>query len=671
MERVAQETISATLLTTEEQRTLCDRFNDTSVPYPRNDLIQEIFERHADESPDSIALCIGATSITYGELNRTANRIAHHLISLGIKPDDRVGIYAERGCLMIESMLGILKAGGGYVPLDPSYPVARLVFMIGDSQPVAILTQNDFIEHARKMSPYVVDLQSISHCADVNPKVLGLTARNLAYLVYTSGSTGRPKGVMIEHRSVLRLVMNSSYAAIDKTDCVAHCSSPSFDATTWEIWSGLLTGARVLIIAQHVILEPAALSTDLINHGATAMWMTVALFNQYVDQLEKAFGRLRYLLIGGDAVNVSAVSRLLEKETHPRHLVNGYGPTETTTFAITHLIREVQAGAQSIPIGKPIANTRVYVLDRNYQLTPVGMAGEIYIGGDGVARGYQHLPELTAQSFIADAFDPTEGRRLYKTGDLGRWTSKGVVEYLGRSDSQVKIRGFRVEPGEVEIALQFHPCVEQAAVIVHEDESAEKRLVGYVVLNLPLLRQMEERRVKDTMGTIVQNVKPDSDQSSRLLVEELLRQLRCALEESLPTYLVPSLLVNVDHMPLTPNGKINRGELRSFGVRPSTAESGHIAPATDLEVKLSEIWKNLLKVERVGLNDNFFSLGGHSLLATRLFANVEEQLEVHMSAASIFRYPTLGQMAHEVEKQAALRSSMTEYGRNDYEEGSL
>jgi amino acid adenylation domain-containing protein len=396
---------------------------------------------------------------------------------------------------MVAGLLGILKAGGAYVPLDPAYPAERVRLMLEDSAPVAILAPRYLAEQVAGLGRRLIILDEAPSQLDTNPKVRGLSSRNLAYLVYTSGSTGRPKGVMTEHRCVLRLVVNASYARLYTEDCVAHGSSPSFDAATWEVWGALLNGARLLVLPQSVVLDPVALNETLVHHRVTALWLTVALFNEYVDALEQAFSGLRYLLIGGDALNASIVARALAKPAAPKHLINGYGPTETTTFATTFRIKEVAQTERSIPIGRPISNTTVYILNSDREPVPIGMAGEIYIGGPGVARGYLGQAELTEERFVPDPFSCEDQARLYRSGDLGRWRADGNVEFLGRNDGQVKIRGFRVELGEVEARIQSYPGVRQVAVVSREDQPGDKRLAAYVVTDVPKLKALQSPAV--------------------------------------------------------------------------------------------------------------------------------------------------------------------------------
>jgi amino acid adenylation domain-containing protein len=468
-----------------------NKFNNTAADYASEKLIHVLFESQASENQTSVAIVAGDSHLTYAELNRRANRVAHALIATGIKLDDKVCLLAHRSIELIVGMLGILKSGGAYVPLDPDYPPDRISFMVEDCSPAAIVTVTSLIEQAAIAQRPTITLDTELAYESNNPNVPGLTSRNLAYVIYTSGSTGRPKGVMVEHRSVLRLVINVSYAQIDSADCVAHVASPSFDAATWEVWAPLLNGASVLVVPQHALLDPSALNSLLVEHNVTAMFLTVGLFNEYVHALEDGFSGLKYLIIGGDTLNPSKAVQALEKARPPRALLNAYGPTETTTFASMYPIPRQHDRERPVPIGRPITNTSIYILDEDREPVPVGAIGEIYIGGPGLARGYLNRPGLTDERFVPDTLTGATDARLYKTGDLGRWRPDGNIEYLGRNDHQVKIRGYRVEPGEVEAAMQSCPGVKQAAVVAREDDSEQKALVGYVVADIPGLKVLQ------------------------------------------------------------------------------------------------------------------------------------------------------------------------------------
>ncbi|MES1260290.1 MAG: amino acid adenylation domain-containing protein, partial [Acidobacteriota bacterium] len=441
------------MLSEEERGRVLYEWNRTEADYPRERCVHELFEEQVKKTPDAVAVEFEEESLSYGELNRRANRLAHYLRGLGVKPDARVAICAERGFEMVVALLGVLKAGGAYVPLDPAYPAERLRYMVEDSGSAAVLTGGDLKGLFSGMGLPVLDLRDAAaewgeeSAGNPDGQEIGLNSEHLAYVIYTSGSTGIPKGVMIEHRAINRLVLENGYARFKSNDRVAFASSPAFDAATMEVWAPLLNGGRIVIIKQSELLDPARLGQTLRQKTVNVLWLTVGLFNQYADILGRDFSNLRYLIVGGDVLDPRVIAKVLHDKP-PKHLINGYGPTETTTFATTCEVRVVPENTRSVPIGKPIANTRIYILDGSGEPVPVGVRGELYIGGAGVARGYLNRPELTAERFLKDPFVAGGQARMYRSGDLGRWLPDGNIEFLGRNDYQVKIRGFRIEVGE-------------------------------------------------------------------------------------------------------------------------------------------------------------------------------------------------------------------------------
>ncbi|GAB3350938.1 amino acid adenylation domain-containing protein [Lysobacter tyrosinilyticus] len=610
------------LLSARERDQVLVAFNATQADYARDSTISQAFEALARNAPDAPALSGDGMTLSYAELNRQANRLAHHLIALGVKPDDRVAVCAERSPELLVAFLGILKAGGGYVPLDPTYPAARLRFMLEDSAPAVLLTQADLRTMLEPIAPGVplclLDDAQLASQADTNPVVAGLGPRHLAYVIYTSGSTGQPKGVMVEHRNVLRLVLNNPFAPVGVGDCIGHCANPAFDASTWEVWGALLNGARVHVVAPSVVLEAEAFAHELIASGVTALWLTVGLFNEYADTLAPAFARLKHLLVGGDALDPRKIARALSRAERPARLVNGYGPTETTTFAVTHQIDSVSESAHGIPIGRPIANTQIYLLDPLGQPVPIGVTGEVYIGGDGVARGYLNRPELTAERFLRDPFTAAPDARMYRTGDLGRWRSDGVIEYLGRNDFQVKIRGFRIELGEIEARLATCPGVREAVVLAREDDAKGKHLVAYII-----------PQAGAALGAA---------------------ELREALARDLADYMVPGAFVMLDAWPLTANGKLDRAALPAPDEAAAALRS-YEAPDGVTESAIAEVWQSLLGLERVGRHDRFFELGGHSLLAIRMAHALEQRLGVRLPLSAIFAAPSVAALASVVSQE--------------------
>jgi len=598
------------ILRAHERHQLLVEWNDTAVKYPAR-CVHELFEDQVERTPEAVAVVFEDKQLTYCELNERANRVAHALIAHGVGPDALVGICVERSFEMIAGLLGILKAGGAYVPLDPDYPEARLAFMLEDcGKPLLVTTEglskrfvglaDDllFIDHDSALAGQPVENPGISSNLD-----------HLAYIIYTSGSTGRPKGVEIPHRGVVRLVCEADYCRFDHDRVFLQFAPLSFDAATFEIWGALLHGARL-------VLAPSGRETmdripELIgHHGITTAWLTAGLFNQFVDKGPGALSGLEELLIGGEALSPGHVSKAIAGLPGTR-IINGYGPTENTTFTSTFQIESCEDHS-AISIGRPIANTRVYILDDALHPLPIGVAGELAIGGDGLARGYLNRPELTAERFV-EIDIPGRTERVYRTGDLCRWKSDGHLEFLGRIDHQVKIRGFRIELGEIEAVLAACPGVRDSAVMAREDMPGDKRLVAYLVL----------------------------DQNDPATTPAMRR----SLAEKLPDYMIPAAFVPLDALPLTPNGKLDRRALPAPDASRPELDLDCVAPRTMVEEKLSEVWRELLGVERVGIHDNFFELGGHSLLVARLVGVVNERLDCNLMIGEVYRSPTIAGMA--------------------------
>ncbi|WP_143187497.1 non-ribosomal peptide synthetase, partial [Xenorhabdus eapokensis] len=621
----------------ERQQLLVD-FNATQADFPQEALIHQLFEAQAAQHPDAIAVVFEEQTLSYGELNRRANQLAHYLIALGVQPDDRVAICAERSLEMVVGLLAILKAGGAYVPLDPAYPTERLVYMLEDATPVVLLTQTAQINKLPNTVPKVLldclfapsEPMLASQPTD-NPdaQTMGLTSHHLAYIIYTSGSTGQPKGVMVEHRNVLRLIINSGFADIGADDCIAHCANVSFDAATWEVWAGLVHGARILLIPEKILLQPTHFGRCLSSEGVSALFLTTALFNQYANLIGPSLSGLRYVLFGGEQADTRPAIHL-RTEHPPKHLLHVYGPTETTTFASTYEIpvlenedgvetHFVASESRKIPIGHPISNTQIYILDPQGQPVPVGVAGEIHIAGDGVARGYLNRPELTAERFLTDPFSSKPEARMYKTGDLGRWLPDGNIEYLGRNDFQVKLRGFRIELGEIETKLTQCDGVREAVVIAREDEPGQKRLVAYL--------------------------RPEEG------IELVPAELRQQLSQHLVEYMLPSAFVIVETFPLTPNGKLNRQALPAPDLSAVVARS-YEAPVGETEIALAQIWQKLLGLEQVSRHDHFFELGGHSLMIVSLVEELRH-LGWQLYVRNVFAAPILTDMAQAIQHEAS------------------
>ncbi|HEY0022716.1 MAG TPA: non-ribosomal peptide synthase/polyketide synthase [Longimicrobium sp.] len=594
-----------------ERRQVVDEWNRTDAEYPAHVPIHRLFEEQAERTPGAVAVVDEDRSLTYAELNARANRLAHHLRAMGVGPDARVAILVPRSTELVVCELAILKAGAAYVPIDPAFPAERIAFMVADSgAPLVLSRAGDDLPALAGVERVDVDALSEGPCHDPGVPVDGGAT---AYVMYTSGSTGEPKGVVVPHRAIARLVFNNGYADFRADDRVAFAANPAFDATTMEVWGPLLHGGRTVVIPREVLLDADAFARTLAGQQVTTLFITTAVFNQYAQAIPGALANLRRLLTGGEAADPSSFARVLA-ENGPVSLIHCYGPTETTTFAITHEVTDVEEGARSIPLGRPIANTRIYLLDAHGEPVPVGVAGELHIGGPGVALGYLDRPGLTGGRFVPDPSGGTPGARMYRTGDLGRWLPDGAIEFLGRNDFQVKVRGFRIELGEVEARLLAHPEVREAVVLAREDAPGDRRLVAYYV---------------GGEGAEAE-------------------QLRSHLSEQLPEYMVPAAFMRLEALPLTPNGKVDRRALPAPEL--ASAENLYVAPRTPVEEVLAGVWAEVLRLERVGVEDSFFELGGHSLLATRMVSRIREVFAVELPLRALFEGPTVAALAKAVEE---------------------
>ena len=612
IEQPSQKISEVSLLTPREEERIVRGWNETGTDYPRNDCIHRLFEAQVAKTPEAIALEYGEEKITYRELNARANQLAHRLGKLNAGPKTLVGVYMDRGIEMIVAFLGILKAGAAYVPLDLSYPKERLGFMIEDAAMPVLLTQTSLIAELPNSAATMVCLDSDWESISQEPRQLPpnrVAATDLAYIIYTSGSTGKPKGVAVPHRGVTRLVLNTNYIQIKPLERIAQASNASFDAATFEIWGALLNGGCVVGVSKETSLSPLDFAETLQNKRVQTLFLTTALFNQLAREVPGVFGTLDNVLFGGEAVDPKWVRAVLECEP-PKRLLHVYGPTESTTFTSWHPIESVSEEASTVPIGKPISNTEIYILDENQRPVPPGIPGELYVGGDGLADGYWRRPELTAEKFVANPFKAEE--RLYRTGDLARFDAEGNVEFIGRIDHQVKIRGLRIELGEIESLLARHPAVNNVIVLAREDIPGDRRLVAYLV------------------------PKGDAPKAG---------DLRAWLSAELPEYMVPSAFVVMKSFPLTPNEKVDRKALPPPEQNRPDLGKTFIAPRNETEAKLAKIWEKILGVQPIGMADNFFELGGHSLLAVRLFSQIETVFERKLPLATLFRAPTIGEMA--------------------------
>jgi amino acid adenylation domain-containing protein len=621
-------------LLTKEERELVLEWNETGSEYAREQCVQQLFEAQAARRPEALAVVYGEERINYGELNGRANQLAHYLRGRGVGPEVRVGVLLERSVEWIVALLGILKAGGAYMPLDGGYPVQRLRFMLEDAGVGLVLTERGQAEVvAVGEATEVVYLdggwEMLGRQSRENPETV-TSAENLAYVMYTSGSTGQPKGVGVTHRAINRLVSNTNYVKLEGSDRMAQISNASFDAATFEIWGALLHGGQLVGLNKETALSPAELVRQIAAQQISVMFLTTALFNQMAQSVPEAFTPLRYLLFGGEASEAQAVRRVLAGGK-PQHLLHVYGPTESTTFTTWYEVREVAAGARTIPIGQPLSNTEVWVLDQHGQVVPVGVVGELYIGGDGLARDYLRQPELTAEKFVPHPYSDEPGARLYRTGDLVRYLSDGNIEFLKRMDQQVKVRGFRIELGEIEAALQDHAAVRESVVVAREETPGDRRLVAYVV------------RDPDYQG-VTEQATEHSQHADQVLVP----QLRSWLQERLPDYMMPSNFVVLDELPLTANGKVDRRALPAPDAASYVSEGTFISPRTPEEEKVAEIWAEVLDIRPISAEANFFELGGHSLLATRVISRIREACGVELPLRVLFESPTVAEFARQL-----------------------
>ena len=634
-ERVSQ----LPLLTKSEQQQLLIDWNNTQVDYPQDKCIHHLFEEQVERTPDAVAVVFEGQQLTYNELNCRANQLAHYLQSLGVKPDELVGICVERSLEMIVGLLGILKAGGAYVPLDPDYPLERINFMLEDAAVKVLLTQQQLIDKLPKHQAQLICLDAnwtfISESSKLN-LINTVTSENLAYVIYTSGSTGLPKGVQIPHSGVTNFLYSMKQKlGLTAKDILLAVTTICFDIAALEFYLPLLVGSQVVLLCREQTTDGRKLSEKLVQSGATIMQATPASWQLLLGSEWPGNHQLK-ILCGGEALPPELSHQLLQRS---ECLWNVYGPTETTIWSTIYQVKtnlqatDIKDTFESI--GRPIFNTQIYILDSNLQPVPIGIPGELHIGGAGLAKGYLNRPELTEEKFISNPFDNSkvngQNSKLYKTGDLARYLPDGNIKYLGRIDNQVKIRGFRIELGEIEAVLSQCSDVQTTAAIVREDTPGDQRLVAYVVLT------------------------PNSQATSG--------ELRQFLSNQLPAYLVPNTFVVLDSLPLTPNGKCDRRSLPA----PETQElSDHyIAPQSPTEEILAQIWAQVLKIERVGKEDNFFELGGHSLLATQVMSRLRETFQVELPLRSLFTAPTIAALALEIEQSQQVISAPSILTRTD------
>ncbi len=593
-----------TMISKQEREKLLYDFNDTHSEYPKDKTLYQLFEEQVTNNPQQIAVKYEDKSLTYEQLNKRSNQLARVFRNNGVGVGKVVGLMVDRSLEMIVGILAILKTGGAYLPIDPSFPKGRAAYMLEDSNASLLVGYKEFMCEL-DYSGKTIDIreQSLyqgdgSNIGQVN------SSDDLAYVMYTSGTTGKAKGILTTHYNIVRVVKKTNYIEIKPEDKLLQLSNFAFDGSIFDIFGSLLNGASLLLLKEEEILEISKLAKIIQEEKITVFFVTTAMFNMIVTTKLEALKNVRKILFGGEQISVSHTAKALEYLGENK-IIHVYGPTETTVYASYYHINEVNEERETIPIGKPIANTRIYILDRDNNLQPIGAPGELCITGDGLAKGYLNRPELTAEKFIDNPFG--EGK-LYKTGDLARWLPGGNIEFLGRIDHQVKIRGFRIETGEIENQLLKHEEIKEAVVVVKKEESG-KSLVGYIV-------------------------------SEKELSVSALRKY---LAKELPEYMIPAYFVALDKIPLTSNGKINRKALPEVDGKIDTGVE-YLAPGNDIEEKLVKIWEEVLGIEKVGVNDNFFDLGGHSLLVIKIHAQIDKLYPNKVKITDLFSLTTIKEM---------------------------
>jgi amino acid adenylation domain-containing protein len=614
------------LLSPWEKQEIEVEWNDTRNESGVWESIDEVFEGEAGKRPDGIAVVYEGEQTSYGELNERANVLANHLRMNGVTQETIVGISVPRSTEMVVGTIGILKAGGAYLPLDMSQPGERVGAMLEDSGAGIVVA-------AERLKGALEGYEGRVLCIDSEWEEMGkgsdselakvTDGESLAYVMYTSGSTGRPKGVGVNHKGVVRLVKGGGYVDLERGERVLQFAPATFDAATFEIWGALLNGGRLVVAGE----QPASieeLGEEIEREQISTMWLTAGLFQQMVDVKVESLRGIRQLLAGGDVLSVTHARRLMGEYEGRTTLINGYGPTEGTTFTCCHRVRRREEIGERMPIGRAIVGTQVYIFDGSLEVVPIGVIGELYIGGDGVARSYLKRPELTSERFVPDGVSGELGGRVYRTGDLVRYGSDGRIEFVGRFDHQVKIRGYRVELGEIEWVLRQYWEVLEAVVVAREEEPGDKRLVAYVV---------GEEGVEPSVGDIQKY-----------------------LREKLPGYMVPGAYVVLEEMPLTETGKVDRRALPAAHGMGAVSDERYVAPRTPLEELVGAIWCDVLNLHRVGIHDNFFAIGGHSLRATQVVSRIREMLDVEIPLRALFESPTVSGLTIAIVQGLAARA---------------
>lgn len=616
--------LQLSLVSSADYQMAVQRAKDSRTAYPVHSSLAELFYRSAAKYPEKVACVYQGENITYAALDQQSNQFAHYLRHQhDLRPEDPVGICMERSIDFIVAMLGIIKAGACYLPLDLEYPSGRLALMVKDASARVIITKNSYVQ---LFADATIPLIRVDQCREqiysepVEPPEVQISSDMLAYIMYTSGSTGTPKGISIPQKGIIRLVSNTNYIHLQPDDVIAQASNTSFDASTFEIWGTLLHGATLVGIEKTTSISPKDYFQQIEQYNINTLFLTTALFNQFAQQAPWAFRSMNQVLFGGEAVTPKWVHEILQNSPL-RRLLHVYGPTESTTFATWFQVSKVNKTDNSIPIGRPIANTQTYILDPYLELVPKGMPGELYIGGDGLARGYHNHPALTAAHFIPDPFSAEPGARMYRTKDIVKEEEQGNITFVGRVDNQIKLRGFRIELGEIESHLKTFDAVKEAVVLLKKNDKGDHRLIGYLVL-------------ADKTGFSIEN-------------------LKIQLKSRIPEYMIPSTFVILDQLPITPNGKVDHKKLPVPDLEVSSPEQKQrVKASTRTQQIISDTWKEVLDLEEVSIYDNFFDIGGHSLLIAQVNNKLQERFNREIPLIDLFQYSTISALSAQLEATA-------------------
>ncbi|OMI08000.1 hypothetical protein BVL54_19720 [Bacillus paralicheniformis] len=612
---------------TENEKELILHFNNTKTDYPKNKTLHELFEEQAMKTPDQTALVFGAQRMTYRELNKKANQTARLLREKGIGRGSVAAIIAERSFEMIIGIIGILKAGGAYLPIDPETPKDRMAFMLSDTKAAVLLTQGKAADGIDCEADIVQLDKKASDGFSKEPLSSVNDSGDTAYIIYTSGSTGTPKGVVTPHYSVIRVVQNTNYIDITEDDVILQLSNYSFDGSVFDIFGALLNGASLVMIEKEALLNINRLGSAINEEKVSVMFITTALFNIIADLHVDCLSNLRKILFGGERASIPHVRKVLNHVGRDK-LIHVYGPTESTVYATYYFINEIDEKADTIPIGSPLANTSVLIMDEAGKLVPIGVPGELCIAGDGLSKGYLNREELTAEKFIPHPFIP--GERLYKTGDLAKWLPDGNIEFIGRIDHQVKIRGFRIELGEIESRLEMHEDINETIVTVREDGENRPYICAYITAK----REISLDELKGFLG------------------------------EKLPEYMIPAYFVNMDKLPLTKNGKVDRKALPEPD-RSAGTEAEYEAPRNYVEQRIISILEDVLGTERMGISCHFFDKGGNSLKAMQAVHSINKTFGIDMRISTFFKHPTAKSLARFVLTAEAESAVSEEYAEEE------